>query len=201
MKLKKMISKKNPFDSGYYQSNELKKFGFKKVGTNVMIAKNCTIIGLNNISLGNNIRIDSNVVIAARNGYLKLENYIHIGAACYLGCGGGITFSDFSGACQGVHIYSASADFSGKSLINPTLPKKYRNIKSAPVFLKKHAIIGAGSVILPGVSIGKGTSVGALSFVHLSLDKWSVYFGVPAQKINLRLNKLLVLEKNLKKIK
>ena len=35
-----MTDKKDPFDSGYYQSNELKKFGFKKVGTNVKIAKN-----------------------------------------------------------------------------------------------------------------------------------------------------------------
>ena len=71
MKLKKMISKKNPFDSEYYKSSDLKKFGFKKVGKNVTIAKNCTIIGLNNISLGNNIRIDSNVVIAARSGVTK----------------------------------------------------------------------------------------------------------------------------------
>ena len=196
-----MISKKNPFDSGYYRTNELKGFGFKKIGKNVMIAKNCTIIGLNNISLGNNIRIDSNVVIVANSGYLKLESYIHIGAGCYLGCGSGITFSNFSGLSQGVHIYSASDDYSGKSLTNSTIPKKYRNMKSAPVFLKKHTIIGAASVILPGVTIGKGTSVGALSFVHISLDEWSVYFGVPAQKVNRRLNKLLVLEKNLEKNK
>ena len=92
-----MTFKKNPLDSGYYQNNELKKFGFKKVGKNVMIAKNCTIVGLNNISLGNYIRIDSNVVIAANKGYLKLGNYIHIGAGSYLGCEGGIILSNFSG--------------------------------------------------------------------------------------------------------
>ena len=181
-----MTVKKNPFDSGYYRSNELKKFGFKKVGINVKIAKNCTIIGLKNISLGNNVRIDSNVVIAANSGYLKLENYIHIGAGCYLGCGGGIAFSNFSGLSQGVHIYSSSGDFSGRSLNHPTVPKKYQVVNSAPVFLKEHVIIGTGSVILPGVTIGKGSSVGALSFVPRSLDEWSVYFGVPARKISRR---------------
>jgi len=132
-------------------------------------------------------------------GYLKLENYIHIGAGCFLGCGGGITFSNFSGLSQGVHIYSSSADYSGKSLVNPTIPKKYRTIKSGPVFFKKHSVVGANSVILPGVTIGEGTAVGALSFVRLSLDKWSVYFGVPVQKVNRRLDKLLILEKKLKK--
>ena len=194
-----MTFKKNPLDSGYYQNNELKKFGFKKVGTNVKIAKNCTIIGINNISLGNNIRIDSNVVIAANKGYLKLGNYIHVGAGSYLNCEGGITLANFSGLSQGVHIYSASADYSGKSLASPTIPKKFRNIKSGPVFFKKHSIVGANSVILPGVTIGEGTAVGALSFVHLSLDKWSVYFGLPVQKVNRRLDKLLILEKKLKK--
>ena len=67
------------------------------------------------------------------------------------------------------------------------------------MFLKKHAIIGSGSVILPGVTIGTGTSVGALSFIHISLDSWSVYFGVPAQKVNKRFDKLVQLEKKLAK--
>ena len=188
--------KKNPFDSGYYQSHELKKFGFKKVGKNVMIAKNCTIVGLNNISLGNYIRIDSNVVIAANKGYLKIGNYIHIGAGCYLGCEGGITLSNFSGLSQGSHIYSASGDFSGKSLSHPTVPKKYQAVKSAPVFLKEHVIIGTGSVILPGITIGKGSSVGALSFVPMSLDEWGVYFGAPVRKFSVRSKNILALEKD-----
>ena len=121
--------KKNPFDSGYYQSSELKTFGFKKVGKNVKVAKNCTIVGLNNISLGSHIRIDSNVIIAATKGYLKLGNYIHIGAGCYLSCESGITLSNFSGLSQGIHIYSASGDFSGRSLNHPTVPKKYQLVK------------------------------------------------------------------------
>ena len=191
-----MTFKKNPLDSGYYHNNELKKFGFKKVGTNVKIAKNCTIVGINNISLGNNIRIDSNVVIVANKGYLKLGNYIHVGAGSYLNCEGGITLANFSGLSQGVHIYSSSGDFSGKSLNHPTVPKKYQFVKSAPVFLKEHAIIGTGSVILPGVTIGKGSSVGALSFVSISLDEWGIYFGIPVRKINIRSKKILEVEKN-----
>ena len=167
-----MTFKKNPLDSGYYQNNELKKFGFKKVGTNVKIAKNCTIVGINNISLGNNIRIDSNVVIAANKGHLILGNYIHIGVGSYLNCEGGITLSNFSGLSQGTRVYSSSWDFSGRSLSNPTVPQKYQIMKTAPVLLKDHSRIGAGSVILPGVTIGKGSSIGVLSFVAISLDEW-----------------------------
>ncbi len=188
---------KNPFDQGYYESAELRTFGFKNVGDNVMIAKNSSIIGLSNISLGSNIRIDGNVVIAAYSGSLALGNYIHIGGGCYLGCAGGITLSDFSGLSQGICVYSGTDDYSGKSLTNPTVPRKYSNVKIAPVFLGKHVIVGSGSVILPGVTIGDGSSVGALSLVTKSLDEWGVYFGTPAKRLKARSKNVLRLAEEL----
>lgn len=187
----------NPFNPGYFQSDELRAFGFKRVGENVKIAKNCTIIGLENISLGSNIRIDGNVVIAAFSGYFEMGDYIHIGGSCYLGCGGGVSLADFSGLSQGVNIYSCSDDYSGKSLTNPTVPHEYLNVTSAPVSLGKHVIVGSGSVILPGVDIGEGASVGALSLVTKSLDAWGVYCGLPAKRLKERSKDLLELERKL----
>ena len=49
----------NPFDSGYYGEEELKKMGDKAIGRNVRIAKSCTVIGLDCIEIGDNVRIDS----------------------------------------------------------------------------------------------------------------------------------------------
>ena len=187
----------NPFNQGYFESEELCKFGFKNVGYNVKIAKNATIIGLNNISLGSNIRIDSSVVIVAYSGTLTLGNYIHIGSGCYLGCSGGVTLSDFSGLSQGVHIYSASDDYTGVSLTNPTIPHTYLKVKAAPVILGKHVIVGSGCVILPGVIIGEGSCVGALSLVTKVLGEWGVYFGAPAKKIKGRSKTILKLEQEL----
>jgi galactoside O-acetyltransferase len=187
----------NPFNPGYFETEELRQFGFKHVGNNVKIARNSTIIGLENIELGNNIRIDGNSTISAYSGSLTLGSYIHIGGDCYLGCAGGITLSDFSGLSQGVKIYSGTDDYTGKSLTNPTVPNKYLNVKLAPVLLGRHVIIGSGSVILPGVSIGDGSSVGALSMVSKSLDAWGVYFGSPAKRLKSRSQNLLILEREL----
>ena len=187
----------NPFNSGYFETEELRQFGFKSVGENVKVAKNSTIIGLGNITLGNNIRIDGHVVIAANSGYLTLGDYIHIGGACYLGCAGGITLADFAGLSQGVRIYSATDDYSGQSMTNPTVPHKYLNVKTAPVLLGRHVIVGSGSVILPGVEIGEGSSVGALSFVARSLDAWGVYLGTPAKRLKALSRDLLKMEKEL----
>lgn len=187
----------NPFNPGYFETAELRSFGFRSVGDSVRVARNSTIIGLCNIELGSNIRIDGGVVIAAHSGSLTVGDYVHIGGGCYLGCAGGISLSDFSGLSQGVRIYSGTDDYSGRSLTNPTVPHKYLRLKIAPVMLGRHVIIGAGSVILPGVRIGEGSSVGALSLVLKSLDPWGVYFGSPARRIKARNKDLLELEQAL----
>lgn len=185
----------NPFDQGYYKTEQLKEMGFQRVGDNVQIATNCTIIGLENISLGNNVRIDSGVTIACKSGYLKLGSYIHVGTNCYLACAGGVELSDFSGLSQGVRIYSSSDDYTGKSLTNPTVPADFLNLTIKPVLIGRHVIVGSGSTVLPGVVIGDGVAIGALSLVTRSLDEWGVYFGSPAKKINKRSKHLLEQEK------
>ena len=90
--------------------------------------------------------------------------------------------SVFSGLSQSVRIYSSSDDYSGKSLTNPTVPKKYLNVKIKPVVIGRHVVIGSGSVVLPGANIGNGSSVGALSLVTKSLEEWGIYLGTPAKK-------------------
>ena len=185
------MKSKNPFNQGYYKTDQLRDMGFKNVGENVQIAKNSTIIGLANISLGDNVRIDGEVTLICESGYLKIGSYVHIAGGCHLSCAGGIELSDFSGLSQGVRIYSSSDDYSGKSLTNPTVPKEYLNSTVKPVLIGRHVIIGSGSIVLPGVTIGNGSSVGALTLVARSLEEWGVYIGSPAKKIKTRKKDLL----------
>jgi galactoside O-acetyltransferase len=174
--------------------------GFKALGTNILIAKTCTIVGSKNIEIGNNVRIDGYCTISAANyGWLKLGSFIHIGGYCFLSAGAGITMADFSGLSQGVKIYSKSDDYSGNYLTNPTIPEKYSKTTNGVVSLEKHVIIGSGTVILPNVTIHEGTSVGALSLVSKSLEPWGVYFGCPAKRLKNRSKKLLELEAELRK--
>ena len=176
----------NPFDSGYYSSEELKNAGFNSVGQDVLIAKNCTIVGLENISIGSHVRIDSYTSILAGKAGVVIGNYVHIASSCYLGGRAGIIFEDFSGLSQGVRIYSQTDDYNSGMYTNPTVPKEYTKIKSGPVKLEKHVIVGSGTVILPGCTLSKGTSVGALSLIRKTTEEWKVYFGNPARIIGSR---------------
>ena len=189
------------FDSGYYTEAELRDAGFKSVGKNVSIAKNCTIVGLKNISIGNDVRIDGYCsLIAADPGYLNLGSFIHIGSYCYLSAGSGIVMNDFSGLSLGVCIYSKSDDYSGKHLTNPTVPQKFLGTTAGKVEIGRHAIVGSGSVILPKVTIGEGSAVGALSLVSKTLDSWGVYSGCPAKILKARRKDLLELEMELRSL-
>jgi galactoside O-acetyltransferase len=105
-------------NQGFYNSRQLRKFGFKSIGDNVLIAKDAIVVGFQNISIGSNVKIDSNVTLAAGGGELTIGNWIHIGGSSHLSCSGGIVLKDFVTISQGVKIYSASDDYSGNSLSN-----------------------------------------------------------------------------------
>lgn len=58
-------------------------------------------------------------------------------------------------------------------------------IKAQPVILRKRAIVGVNSVIGPGVEIGEGSAVGAMSFVPkgTKIPPNQAWGGVPARPI------------------
>jgi acetyltransferase-like isoleucine patch superfamily enzyme len=186
-----------PLDPGYYMAEELRSFGFSHVGQNVRIAKNCTVIGAQNISLGDHVRIDGYTTLLAT-GKITIGSYVHIAAYCMLSGGDGIVMEDFSGLSHGVKIYSRTDDYSGEHLTNPTVPVEYLGVVAGNVTLGRHVIIGSGTVVLPGVQISEGVSIGAQSLVKSDLDAWGIYAGCPVRRIRGRSKNLLKLEEQLK---
>ncbi|MEO5972379.1 MAG: acyltransferase [Sphingomicrobium sp.] len=181
----------NPFDPGYYESDELRRLGFASVGENVRIAKNCTIPRLDTIELGDNVRIDAFTSIIAVSGYVKLGSHVHICVGCRIGARGGFKMEDFTALSHGAVILTASDDFSGRHMINCTIPEEYTDVKVAPVKICRQGGVAAGSIVLPGVTIGEGSLVGAQSLVRKSLDPWGIYFGIPAKRLKNRSRALL----------
>ena len=179
------------FNPGYATTEELRSLNFSHVGDNVMIARNCTLIGLENIHIDDNVRIDGYTTISAARGHCRIGRNIHIGGTSHLACTGGVVLSDFVNLSQGVRIYTVSDDYSGAAMTNPTVPQQFTNVTVSPVSLGKHVIIGSGSVVLPGTNLGEGVAVGALSLVNRSLDPWGIYAGSPVRRLKPRRKDLL----------
>ena len=173
---------KNIFDNGFYDNKTLNKAGFNKIGKNVKISKSCLIIGLKNISLGSNIRIDAFTSIIANKGFLKLGNNIHIGGHGHLLCSGGVTIKNNCTFSQGVRIYSQSDDYSGKKPTGFFIKNKYQNYKKGEIIIGAKSIVGSGSIILPNVKISRNTMIGALSLINKNILKPGTYSGIPVKK-------------------
>ena len=177
----------------YYTEEELKKLGFKSIGKNVKISDKASIYNHDQIEIGDNSRIDDFCVIS---GKIIIGRNVHIAPFCLVAGGEkGIVFEDYSGLAYQVQVFTQSDDYSGKTMTNPTIPTFYKKEVKKEILIKKHSIVGAGSIIMPGVILEEGTSVGAMSLVRKSTDEWSIYLGNPAKKIMNRKKDLLEVEK------
>lgn len=175
--------------NSFLSENELKKIGFKKIGKNVLVSRNASIYGAENISLGNNIRIDDFCILS---GTIDVGDYVHISAYTGLFAGdAGIIISDYATISSRNCIYAISDDYSGEFMTNPMIPEKYRNVRSERVIIEKYVIIGSGCTVLPGVCLREGTSVGAMSLVKTNTEAWGQYIGIPARRYADRSKKIL----------
>lgn len=163
-----------------YTQEELQSFGLRKLGKHVRIHRTVVLGGCEYISLGDNSRIDCFSLISAGQSGVEIGMCVHIAAGCYLfGGGGRIMMEDFSGLSSRVSLYTASDDYSGGAMTNPTVPEEFRNVTRGDVILRRHAVVGASCVILPGVELKVGAAVGALTCVRKDVDEFTVQVGNP----------------------
>jgi acetyltransferase-like isoleucine patch superfamily enzyme len=91
----------------------------------------------------------------------------------------------------GVKLFSASDDYSGEYLTGPTLPAGMTGGSRGKITLRRHVLLGAGTVVLPGCTLDEGAAVGALSLVIKSLASWGLYAGIPCRLLRPRKKDLL----------
>lgn len=176
----------------YYNSAELRRLGLA-VGENVEVHETSQIVAFENIQLGNNVRIDPFCILTAAGGRIQMGSNIHVSAHCCLFGGGGIVMEDFSGVSPGCRLFSASDTFTGEAMIGATLPPQFTKVVKAEIRLEMHTQLGAGTTVLPGVTIAEGAVSGAHSLVTEDLGSWAIHAGSPARMIRPRENKLLTL--------
>ena len=177
----------------YYNQQQLINLGFKSLGQNVKISDKASIYNCDQIEIGDNSRIDDFCVVS---GKIKIGRNVHITPTCLVAGGEkGIIFEDFTTIAYGVQLFTQSDDYSGKTMTNSTVPKEYKNEFMKEIILKRYSIVGAGSIVMPGVILSEGTSVGAMSLILKSTEPWSIYVGNPAKRIKDRKKDLLELEK------
>ena len=94
---------------------------------------------------------------------------------------GGITIGDYVLIGPNVVITSSQHRYDIKGV-----PMLFQGHEKKPIVIGSDVWIGANAVLLPGVTIGEGTIIGAGSVVTSDTDPYSIIGGVPARKIGER---------------
>jgi len=98
---------------------------------------------------------------------LKLGKYVDIGAFTYINAKYGVEIQDY------VQIGSHCSIYSISTIDN----------KKGKVIIKRNARVGSHSVIMPGVTIGENSIIGAFSFVNKDVPDGVLAYGIPVKII------------------
>jgi acetyltransferase-like isoleucine patch superfamily enzyme len=183
----------------YLSQLEMDELGFRALGQNVQISLDARFFGRDFISIGSNVRIDSFAVITAGPGVVEIGDYCHVGVSVYIsGAQGGVKIGTGVGIAPLAAIYSAVEDYTQGKLTNPTIPSGLRGTTIGQVTVEDHVAIGASSVVLAGVKLELGSSIGALSLVARDVRPFEVAHGNPIRRVGYReKSELLMLAKEL----
>lgn len=131
--------------------------------------KNCSIRGkgqfTGNISLGNDVTIGVESIFLSSIAKIKIGNKVLFGPHVYIVTG------NHQINQIGVYITDATSK---------------TEVCDADVVIEDDCWIGAGTIILKGVTIGRGSVIGAGSVVTKSTEPYSVNAGNPARLIKMR---------------
>jgi len=167
-------------------AGELAELGLEAVGQDVRVSRHAIFFRPERIALGDFTRVDAFCILSAGPGGIRIGRNVHVSAYSAVLGQESVEIGDFATISARCLIFSSSDDYSGATMANATIPEQYRGATDAPVIVQAHALIGAGCIVLPGVTIGESACVGAASIVKVDVAEFDMVAGVPARSIGKR---------------
>lgn len=115
------------------------------------------------------------------------------GVGCFINAGGGVSIGNDVLIGPRVIIHSLNHVYSDKNRLI-----RLQGHVTRPVVIEDDVWIGGGSVVVPGVRIGRGAVVGAGSVVCGDVPAFGVVVGNPARVVKMRGDSMVVHKQNRK---
>jgi acetyltransferase-like isoleucine patch superfamily enzyme len=154
-----------------------------KLGDDVVIDANTKFTRPGLVSIGNHVAIDWGFYCTTA---LTIGDYVHISphVAVIGGASTALIVGDFCFISVGARMLCASEHFMGHGLIGPIVPDEFKDrIMSGPIVMQSFSGVCANSVVMPGITMGQGSILGANSFLKGDAEPWTIYAGNPARPI------------------
>lgn len=147
-----------PASRGHKLKSKLLRWCGAKVGNNVEIFSSARIRGTMNLEIGNNVFIGHDALIfGAAGSVIKIGNYAKLGSRTII--------------VTGTHRFSPDGNCIEKE-------GTFKNVT-----IEDGAVVSTGSIVLPGITIGKMAHVAAGSVVTKDVEPYMRVAGNPARPI------------------
>jgi acetyltransferase-like isoleucine patch superfamily enzyme len=155
---------------------------FKAIGEDVIFEDDVRVFHPDHIEIGDNVYIGHGTFLKGyyKNG-IQIGDHTWIGQSCMLHGAGGIVIGKAVGIGPGVTVLTSVHRDQGTNR-----PLVFNDLEFGEVCIADGCDIGVGSVILPGVSVGEGSIVGAGSVVTRDVPAFSVVAGNPGRLLRPR---------------
>lgn len=114
---------------------------------------------------------------------IRLRNNINISYNCLIGGEGGVNIGNFVMIGPNSVIISSNHGFS-----QGDIPMVRQKPNRAPVNIEDDVWVGANVIILPGITLGQGSIIGAGAVVTKDVPPYTIVVGNPAKAIRKRFN-------------
>lgn len=156
----------------------------KYCGKHVILNAMCKIMRAENMEIDDYSRVLDFAYIDAGKS-LKIGKYSIITWHCLIEGGAKTVIGNRVFIGPGSKLLTSTYELNGY-YANEFLPEETRSTMYGDITLCDDSYIGAGSIIMPGVTVGEGAVVGANSLVDRKLKPWGIYFGTPVKLIGMR---------------
>jgi uncharacterized protein (TIRG00374 family) len=156
------------------------------VGKRCVIEEYCSLSAQGDdqsgITLGEEVLLGRGTVLGTRNGTIEIGDFSNIGANCRLGTTTRIRFGKH--VLLAANCYIGGAQHKFDRLDVPIMRQGYES--KGGVVIEDDVWLGAGVMVLDGVTIGTGSVIGAAAVVTKDVPPYSIALGIPAKVVGTR---------------
>ena len=128
------------------------------------------------ITIGDDSYLSSHCILNTFNGWITIGNNCTVNSYAILYGHGGLQIGNDVRIAPQVMIMPMNHIFD-----DPNIPIRKQGIQAQGVKIEDDVWLGAGAIVLDGVTIGKGSVIGAGAVVTKDIPPYSVAVGVPAR--------------------
>lgn len=156
-----------------------------RLGRRVMVGEGCFLDAhslTGRIVLGDDVWLSRGCyVVAYQNAEVRIAEQAYIGHRCLLYGHGGIQVGRDVLMANDVQLICGNHTFARRDV-----PIRAQPTVERPIVIEDDVWLGASAIVLGGVTVGRGSVVGAGAVVTRDLPPYSIARGVPAQVVGVR---------------